>query len=136
MKNKLFHIIRCPFSLSLLLILLLFPNTHGQVQKFPLQNSNNNYKSSFLFSAPNQNLLYFWFEGKSLLQSASTNNGTNWGTPSHLADTLKDTVSARDINCFTTASGRMLLIFKDSFYYLKYSDDNGNVWSYPVRLLT
>ena len=136
MKNNPFHNVMNLSSLSILLILLIFSNTYGQMQKFPPQNPDLSYRSSFLFSASNNNLLYFWYNGLTLNQSKSTDNGTTWGIASLLADTLLDADSTRDINCFATATGRILLIYKNSFYYIKYSDDNGTSWSSPNRLVT
>jgi hypothetical protein len=136
MKNKLFPIVRNLLSFCALSFMLLFSNTYAQMHKFPLQNPDISYKSSFLFLTSNNNLLFFWYSGTTLQQSRSTDNGITWGSASQIADTSLDADSLRDINCFTTATGRILLIYKNLFYYLKYSDDNGTTWSYQTRLLT
>src|ERR1035437_5205837 len=136
MKNNLFHFVRNLSSLSILLILFIFSNTYGQMQKFPMQNRNLTSQSSFLLSAPTNDLLYFWYEGTILNQSRSTDNGAGWSSGSQLVDSLTDADSVRDVNSFATATGRILLIYKKLYYYLKYSDDNGTSWSSANKLST
>ena len=136
MKNIPSHGVRNVLSFCILSTLLVFSHAYGQMQKFPLQNPDLSHKSSFLLSAPDNNLLFFWYSGSTLQQARSTDNGSTWGVASQLADSLYDLDSLRDINCFTTSTGRLLLLYKRAYYMLKYSDDNGNTWSSPNKLLT
>lgn len=117
------------------LFILTFPTTFGQMSKFPYQDKNTNYKATSIITAPNNDLLFFWVSDLSLYQSRSTNKGQTWSDPILLGvSTQNYYVHAGEyLSAITSISGRIFIIFYDSQYYSRYSDDNGNSWSSPLH---
>lgn len=128
-KNSLSKII----CLIAFLFLLTFSAADAQMSRFPLQDKNINYKATSIITAPNYDLLFFWTSNYSLLQSRSTNNGQTWSDPILLGHSYDYSDATNHISAFTSASGRIFIIFYDYQYYSMYSDDNGNSWSSPLH---
>jgi len=124
-------------TIATALFILLQVTSFGQMQKFPLQNPDSTYKTSFLLT--NQNVqLFYWISGTHLLQSRST-DGINWSDPVVIRDSILQSqylVPDDEITGFVSNSGRIYLVVKNGNYYLIYSDNNGQTWSVPVKLPT
>jgi hypothetical protein len=121
---------RLSIAFSLLVFIQLV--TFGQMLKFPKQDPDLIYKASFLLSNQN-NQLFYWIYRDQLLQSKST-DGINWSDTAVVEDYISTT--GAEITGIVLNSGRIYLVYKNSYFYSIYSDDNGQRWSVPAILPT
>ncbi len=113
-------------------------------KRLPVQSETSSNTESCLISTKEGNadiLLYFFrhnsdfnFYLKNIFLSVSNDNGINWSIPDSIDYT---NVTEPDIKSIVTCTGRVLLTYKvaSNPYYIRYSDDNGVLWSERDTLL-
>ena len=103
----------------------------GQIKQFPLNVTNS---SSFLLPTPAYQL-FFWFNNNQLLQ-AQCSDGYNWINTVVLRDNVSTDNYPNEVTGIILNNGRIILIYRDVFSYLIYSDNNGQTWSSRLLLPT
>jgi len=122
---------------NLLLISLITEAQVTSPTRFPVQEYFQNNYESCLLGLPNNDLIMFWYDStdSQLKSSKSTDGGLIWEDESIIVEFISDVYGA-DINSVVLNSGRILLTYRYTQYYIVYSDDNGTSWSSPVYLPT
>ena len=122
---------------NLLLISLITEAQVTNPTRFPVQEYFQNNYESCLLGLPNNDLFMFWYDStdSQLKSSKSTDGGLNWEDENIIVEFISDAYGA-DINAVMLNSGRILLTYRYTQYYIVYSDDNGTSWSSPVYLPT
>ncbi|MCC6255867.1 MAG: exo-alpha-sialidase, partial [Ignavibacteriaceae bacterium] len=118
----------------------IFLTTYAQIDtptRFPVQEYFQNNYESCLLGLPNNDLIMFWYDSTySQLKSAKSNDGgLNW-QPENIVTSFITDEYGPDINATILNSGRILLTYRYTQYYIVYSDDNGISWSSPAFLPT
>ncbi len=105
--------------------------------RFLPQDNYQNNNESFLLGLPNNDMIMFWFDStNNQIKSAKSFDGGNFWSNESIVTTVTPTIHNIDINAVVLNSGRIILTYRFSVYYYRYSDDNGNTWSAPTTLPT
>ena len=120
----------------LLISLIAYPQVTSPT-RFPVQEYFQNNYESCLLGLPNNDLIMFWYDStdSQLKSSKSNDGGINWQSETIVTSFIATDFGV-DINAIVLNSGRILLTYRNSFYYVTYSDDNGISWSSPIFLPT
>ena len=105
-----------------------------QIERYNFQDSSSAVKQAFVIEIDSTTLLAAWSEGKDLFTATSNNNGISWGNVNRISANLGQINQSPDINLLKLNSGRILLVYREVYHYLRYSDDNGISWSDSIQL--
>ncbi len=108
-------------------------------QQFPFSHSTIVKEFSILHGTASDNLIMIYTDGEYIKFSKSENNGSTWGEPDIIIDSLTRVINYFDLNSIVTYTGRIFLTFKSfagGLVHYTFSDDNAETWSTPEILPT